>query len=188
MDPFARAPALRVPSAVALTSAKTLALGALLGALVATGTPANAPDRSAATGVPGAADRPACSASLIRTEQGDLRRVSFEVGWDVYTGRRPGTLVAACLDRRPDPGARPCLPSPGGAGRRRHPPLRERHALVVRSGAVPALAGREPLDALERPGPQAGEAVAQLVAHRLLLAHPLLLEHGEPVLAEADLR
>ena len=34
MDPFARAPALRVPSAVALTSAKTLALGALLGALV----------------------------------------------------------------------------------------------------------------------------------------------------------
>jgi hypothetical protein len=105
VDPFARAPALRVPSAVALTSVKTLALGALLGALVATGTPASAPDRSAAApGVPRAAERPACSASLIRTERGDLRRVSFEVGWDVYTGRRPGTLVAACLDRRPERG------------------------------------------------------------------------------------
>ena len=52
---------------------------------------------------------------------------------------------------------------------------------------MPALAGREPLGALERPGLQAGEAVAQLVGHRVLLGHPLLLEEGEPVLAQAGL-
>jgi hypothetical protein len=29
---------------------------------------------------------------------GDLRQVSFQVGWDVYNGKRPGTLIAVCLD------------------------------------------------------------------------------------------
>lgn len=44
-------------------------------------------------------DRTAIAASaLIRTREGRLREVSFEVGWDVYNGRRPGTLVAVCLD------------------------------------------------------------------------------------------
>jgi hypothetical protein len=38
------------------------------------------------------------SSALIRTARGQLRQVSFEVGWDVYTGKRPGTLVAVCLD------------------------------------------------------------------------------------------
>jgi hypothetical protein len=38
------------------------------------------------------------ASALIRTTSGELRQVSFEVGWDVYNGRRPGTLVAVCLD------------------------------------------------------------------------------------------
>jgi hypothetical protein len=38
------------------------------------------------------------SSALIRTTHGQLRRVSFDVGWDVYTGRRPGTLVAVCAE------------------------------------------------------------------------------------------
>jgi hypothetical protein len=42
------------------------------------------------TGIPASA--------LIRTSGGQLRQVSFEVGWDVYNGKRPGTLVAVCLD------------------------------------------------------------------------------------------
>jgi hypothetical protein len=38
------------------------------------------------------------SSALIRTARGQLRQVSFDVGWDVYSGRRPGTLIAVCLD------------------------------------------------------------------------------------------
>ncbi len=38
------------------------------------------------------------ASALIRTAAGKVRQVSFEVGWDVYTGRRPGTLIAVCLD------------------------------------------------------------------------------------------
>ena len=38
------------------------------------------------------------TSALIRTTRGKLRQVSFEVGWDVYNGRRPGTLIAVCLD------------------------------------------------------------------------------------------
>ena len=36
--------------------------------------------------------------ALIRTAAGRVRQVSFEFGWDVYNGRRPGTLIAVCLD------------------------------------------------------------------------------------------
>jgi hypothetical protein len=38
------------------------------------------------------------ASALIRTTQGELRQVTFAVGWDVYNGKRPGTLVAVCLD------------------------------------------------------------------------------------------
>ncbi|WP_372728991.1 hypothetical protein [Nocardioides sp.] len=34
--------------------------------------------------------------ALIRTPRGRLRLVSFEKGWEIYTGDRPGTLVAIC--------------------------------------------------------------------------------------------
>jgi hypothetical protein len=43
-----------------------------------------------ATGIP--------SSALIRTAHGELRQVSFDVGWDVYNGKRPGTLIAVCMD------------------------------------------------------------------------------------------
>lgn len=38
------------------------------------------------------------ASALIRTSQGELRQVSFDEGWAVYNGERPGTLVAVCLD------------------------------------------------------------------------------------------
>lgn len=35
--------------------------------------------------------------ALVR-HQGRLRHVSFDDGWAVFTGQRPGQLVAVCLD------------------------------------------------------------------------------------------
>ena len=45
-------------------------------------------------------DRTPASA-LIRTGDGRIRLVSYSRGWAVYTGDRPGTLVAICLDDLP---------------------------------------------------------------------------------------
>lgn len=42
------------------------------------------------------------SSALITNSQGKLRMVSFEKGWDVFTGHRPGTLVAVCLAEKPN--------------------------------------------------------------------------------------
>jgi hypothetical protein len=36
--------------------------------------------------------------AIIRGEDGDLHVVSFDRGWQVYTGTRPRALVALCLD------------------------------------------------------------------------------------------
>jgi hypothetical protein len=36
--------------------------------------------------------------ALIRTGHGRLRVVTFVEGWAVFSGERPGTLVAVCLD------------------------------------------------------------------------------------------
>lgn len=38
------------------------------------------------------------ASALIRNAQGEVRQVSFDVGWAVYNGKRPGTLIAVCLD------------------------------------------------------------------------------------------
>jgi hypothetical protein len=38
------------------------------------------------------------ASALIRNARGRLRQVPFETGWDVYNGKRPGTLVAVCFD------------------------------------------------------------------------------------------
>ena len=38
------------------------------------------------------------SSALVRTERGKLRMVSFDRGWQVFTGEAPGELVAVCLD------------------------------------------------------------------------------------------
>ena len=38
------------------------------------------------------------ASALIRNAQGEVRQVSFEVGWAVYSGKRPGTLISVCLD------------------------------------------------------------------------------------------
>ncbi|QIG44968.1 hypothetical protein G5V58_21300 [Nocardioides anomalus] len=37
--------------------------------------------------------------ALIRTPRGQVREVPFAVGWDVYNGRRPGSLLAVCTER-----------------------------------------------------------------------------------------
>ncbi|WP_205472673.1 hypothetical protein [Nocardioides sp. SYSU D00038] len=39
--------------------------------------------------------------ALIRTPAGQVQVVSFDRGWAVYNGRRPGTLIAVCLEREP---------------------------------------------------------------------------------------
>jgi hypothetical protein len=40
---------------------------------------------------------PRAASALIRTSGGNVRVVSFEKGWDVYNGKRPGSLIAVCL-------------------------------------------------------------------------------------------
>jgi hypothetical protein len=34
--------------------------------------------------------------AIVRSERGGLRVVSFERGWEIYTGERPHALVAVC--------------------------------------------------------------------------------------------
>ena len=40
----------------------------------------------------------AAGKTIVRTRDGATRAVSFERGWRVYRGDRPGTLVAVCPD------------------------------------------------------------------------------------------
>ncbi|TWH00840.1 hypothetical protein L615_000200000500 [Nocardioides sp. J9] len=37
------------------------------------------------------------SSAIVRTPEGDTKLVSFDHGWDVFSGRVAGTLVAVCL-------------------------------------------------------------------------------------------
>lgn len=41
------------------------------------------------------------TSALVTDRLGKLRMVSFDRGWDVFTGHRPGTLVAVCLAQKP---------------------------------------------------------------------------------------
>lgn len=40
-------------------------------------------------------------AALVRTPRGALEVVPFDEGWQVFTGDRPGLLVALCLGEEP---------------------------------------------------------------------------------------
>jgi hypothetical protein len=108
----------RRPARVALTVVKGASLGALLSIVVVGGTRTETPgaDTSAQTAsgayervvqravadhrcsYDGYGDTAIPASALIRTVRGEVRQVSFEVGWDVFNGRRPGTLIAVCLD------------------------------------------------------------------------------------------
>ena len=46
----------------------------------------------------GFGDKTVPGPALIRTDAGEVRQVSFEVGWDIYNGRKSGTLIAVCHD------------------------------------------------------------------------------------------
>jgi hypothetical protein len=108
----------RRPLTAALTIVKAMALGSFLSLVVAGGLHSSG---SAATSHTNAVDdaygrvaaravvdhrctsegvtRGARTASaLIRTEGGHVRAVSFETGWDVFNGKRPGRLIAVCVD------------------------------------------------------------------------------------------
>jgi hypothetical protein len=107
---------------VVLATLKAAALGGLLTLMVVGGPQATAPSAQSSARteadaygrvVQRAAADHRCSlarlrhgavpaSALIRTTGGEVHQVSFEVGWDVYNGRRPGTLIAVCLDD-PDP-------------------------------------------------------------------------------------
>ena len=113
----------RRPLRFALATLKGAALGGLLTFVVVGGLHATAP--SADPGVnaeadayqrvvqravadhhcsyAGYGDEAIPASALIRTTAGEVRQVSFEVGWDVYNGKRPGELIAVCLDET-DPG------------------------------------------------------------------------------------
>lgn len=58
-------------------------------------------NRCSSTGF-GAAEQP--EGALVRTPGGQLRAVTFDEGWAVFTRDRPGTLVAVCLDPPRAPG------------------------------------------------------------------------------------
>ena len=110
---------------VALASLKGAGVGGLLTVVVVNGLSAGAPSATPAATPPASEHRGVvaravvdhrCSydgygaravpgSALIRTDAGRVRLVSFDVGWDVYNGRRPGTLIAVCLDptERPAP-------------------------------------------------------------------------------------
>jgi hypothetical protein len=108
----------RRPARVALTVVKGASLGALLSIVVVGGIRIETPDAdpSAQTAseayervvqravaahncsFEGYGDSAIPASALIRTTAGEVRQVSFEVGWDIYNGKRPGTLIAVCLD------------------------------------------------------------------------------------------
>ena len=103
---------------VVLTAFKGAALGGLLTLVVVGGLHATAP--SANPGITAEADAYQVvvqqavadhhcsysgfgsgtipSSALIRNARGELRVVTFDVGWDVYNKKLPGTLIAVCLD------------------------------------------------------------------------------------------
>jgi hypothetical protein len=102
-----------------LTAVKGTCLGALASLVVIGGIQTSSPGQTGTASVDDAYERVVqravtdhrCSASgfddasqpasaLIRNARGDVRIVSFEKGWDVYNGKRPGNLIAVCLDDR----------------------------------------------------------------------------------------
>jgi hypothetical protein len=103
---------------VVLAAFKGAALGGLLTLVVVGGLHATAPsahpgftaEAGASQGVvqralvdhhcsySGLGDTSVPASALIRTKAGEIRQVSFSVGWEVYNGRRPGTLIAVCRD------------------------------------------------------------------------------------------
>ncbi len=109
----------RRPLRFALATVKGAALGGLLTLVVVGGLHATAPathpgvtaeadayERVVQRAVvdhhcsyAGYGDRAVPASALIRTTAGEVRQVSFEFGWDVYNGQRPGELIAVCLDR-----------------------------------------------------------------------------------------
>ncbi len=110
----------RAPFRLALTAVKGTALGALLSLVVVGGLQAVSPSGSTGTesvdeayqrvveravldhrcAYEGFSNDEQAASALIRTGRGDVRVVSFEKGWDVYSGKRPGHLIAVCLDDR----------------------------------------------------------------------------------------
>ena len=108
----------RRPLRVVLATLKGAALGGLLTLVVVGGQHGNAPsahpgfsaEADASQGVvqravadhhcayAGFGHQAIPGSALIRTDAGEVRQVSFEVGWDVYNGRRAGTLIAVCRD------------------------------------------------------------------------------------------
>ena len=64
---------------------------ALSGAIASPGDPAPVGSDARCKGAAGK--------TLVRTREGATRAVSFEHGWRVYRGERPGTLVVVCPDQ-----------------------------------------------------------------------------------------
>ena len=109
----------RSPARMALAGVKGAALGSLLALVVVGGLRTGSTDASSSASpaadsyervvqravashgcsTKGFADDAIPASAIIRTSSGEVRQVSFEVGWAVYTGSRPGTLIAVCLEQ-----------------------------------------------------------------------------------------
>ena len=99
---MSRQPSTRAALAVrAVKAGATTAVAVAAVVLTATATPAET--RSSDSSVPqveGAFLDTRCAdaagKTIVRTPRGETKAVSFERGWQVYRGQRPGTLVVVC--------------------------------------------------------------------------------------------
>ena len=93
---------------LAVRAVKVAATTAVAGAAIvltlggATATPAGSQSDGGAAQAEGefldARCADAAGMTIVRTPRGETRAVSFEQGWKVYRGERPGTLVVVCPD------------------------------------------------------------------------------------------
>ena len=94
--------AVRAVKAAATAAVAGCALVLTLGGAIASpGNPSGAADGSGPL-VERLGSDPRCTGAagrtIVRTRDGATRAVSFEHGWRVYRGERPGTLVVVCPD------------------------------------------------------------------------------------------
>ena len=83
--------AVRAVKVAVATAVAGLAMMLTLGGATASSADVEEPGSDArCTGVAGK--------TIVRTHEGATRAVPFEHGWQVYRGKRPGTLVVVCPD------------------------------------------------------------------------------------------
>jgi hypothetical protein len=91
--------AVRGIKAAATSAAAVVALALTLGGAIASPGGSSGPPGSStrlAERVSDARCVDAAGKTIVRTRDGETKAVSFERGWRVYRGQRPGTLLVVC--------------------------------------------------------------------------------------------